>query len=129
MHSEQPKIVGKRRPRSEIRRLVAEFANSGMDASEFCRSRGVSRSSLYRHLKKRQSDGNSAGNGMELLAVEVAGVKCSSPMEDYELAVVLANARRIEVHPGFDMAWCETAGCATRAVGMSLFFATGSATA
>jgi len=102
MHPEQQVAVRQRRPRSEIRRLVAEFANSGMDASEFCRSRGVSRTSLYRHLKKRQSDGSSAGNSMELLAVEVAGVKCSSSIQDYELAVVLANARRIEVHPGFD---------------------------
>jgi hypothetical protein len=48
-------------------------------------------------LKKRQSEGSSACSGMELLAVEVADVQCSSPIQDYELAVVLANARRIEV--------------------------------
>ena len=102
MHPEQQMAVRKRRPRSEIRQLVAEFANSGMDASEFCRSRGLSRTSLYRHLKKRQSEGSSAGSGMELLAVEVAAVQCRSPIQDYELAVVLANARRIEVHRGFD---------------------------
>lgn len=94
--------VRKRRPRREIQRLVAEFVNSGMDASEFCRSRGLSRTSLYRHLKMRRSEGNRASGGMELLAVEVAGVKCSSPIREQELAVVLANARRIEVHPGFD---------------------------
>ena len=92
----------KRRPRSEIRQLVAEFANSGMDASEFCRSRGLSRSTLYRHLTKGRSEGSPASGAMELLAVEVAGVKCSSPIREAELAVVLANARRIEVHPGFD---------------------------
>jgi hypothetical protein len=28
--------VRKRRPRREIQQLVAEYANSGMDASEFC---------------------------------------------------------------------------------------------
>lgn len=102
MHPEEEAVVRKRRPRREIRELVAEFANSGMDASEFCRSRGLSRTSLYRHLKKRRNEGRPASGGMELLAVEVAGVKCSSTIRDPELAVVLANARRIEVHPGFD---------------------------
>ena len=104
MHSEQQMAVRKRRPRSEIRRLVAEFANSGMDASEFCRSRGLSRSTLYRHLKKVGSEGRPVSGGMELLAVEVASVKCSSPIHEPELAVLLGNTRRIEVNPGFDAA-------------------------
>jgi hypothetical protein len=73
-----------------------------MDISEFCRSRGLSRTTLYRHLKKRASEGNLGSGGMELLAVEVAGVPCSSPIGHGELAVVLGNARRIEVNPGFD---------------------------
>ena len=102
MHLEQQIAVQKRRPRREIRQLVAEFANSGMEASEFCRSRGLSRSSLYRHLKKRPSEDNPGSGGIELLAVEVGGVKCSSPIHQPELAVVLGNARRIEVNPGFD---------------------------
>jgi hypothetical protein len=41
---------------------------------------------------------------MELLAVEVARVQCSSPIREHELAVVLANARRVEIYPGFDEA-------------------------
>jgi len=104
MHPEQQIAVQQRRPRSEIRRLVAEFANSGMDMSEFCRSRGLPRTTLYRHLKKRASEGNPGSGGMELLTVEVAGVQCSSPIRHPELAVVLGNARRIEVNPGFDAA-------------------------
>jgi hypothetical protein len=104
MHPEQQLPVHKRRARAEIRQLVAEFATSGMEASEFCRSRGLSRTTLYRHLKKGESEGNRGSGGIELLAVEVAGVKCSSPIRDPELAVVLGNARRIEVHPGFDAA-------------------------
>jgi hypothetical protein len=36
------------------------------------------------------------------LAVEVAGVKCSSPIREAQLSVVLGNARRVEVNPGFD---------------------------
>jgi len=104
MHPQQQIAVQQRRPRSEIRRLVAEFANSGMDMSEFCRIRGLSRSTLYRHLKKRTSEGDPGSGDMELLAVEVAGVQCSSPMGHAELAVVLGNARRVEVNPGFDAA-------------------------
>jgi DNA invertase Pin-like site-specific DNA recombinase len=104
MHPEQQIAVQKRRPRSQVRQLVSEFVNSGIEATEFCRSRGLSRSTLYHHLKKRPSEGNPASDGIELLAVEVAGVKCSSPMGEPKLAVVLGNARRVEVNPGFDAA-------------------------
>ena len=104
MNPEQQIAIQKRRTRREIWQLITEVANSGMDASEFCRSRGLSRSTLYRHLKKRRSEDKStlATAAMELLAVEVAGVKRSSPIGERERAVVLANARRIEVNPGFD---------------------------
>jgi hypothetical protein len=104
MHPEQPIAVQKRRPRGEIRQLVTEFVSSGMEATEFCRRRGLSRSTLYHHLKKRPSESKPASGGIELLAVEVAGGKCSSPIREPELAVVLANARRIEVQAGFDAA-------------------------
>ena len=43
----------KRRTRAEVQELVAEFMSSGIRRSEFCRSRGVSFSTLDRHLKKR----------------------------------------------------------------------------
>jgi transposase-like protein len=106
MNPEQQMAVRRRRTRREIQQLIAELANSGMDVSEFCRSRGLSRSTLYRHWKKRPSEDKPtpAPAAMELLAVEVAGVKRSSPIGERELAVVLANARRIEVNPGFDAA-------------------------
>jgi hypothetical protein len=104
MHPEQQIEVQKRRPRSEVRQLVAEFVNSGIEATEFCRSRGLSRSTLYHHLKKKPAEGNPVSEGIELLAVEVAGVKCSSPIGQGQLAVVLGNARRVEVNPGFDAA-------------------------
>jgi len=42
--------TAKRRTREEIRQIVAEFATSGMPQSEFCDSRGISRSTLDRHL-------------------------------------------------------------------------------
>src|ERR1700690_3231943 len=42
----------KRRTRAEVQQLVAEFVSSGMRRSEFCQSRGLSFSTLDRHLKK-----------------------------------------------------------------------------
>jgi hypothetical protein len=43
-----------RRTRAEVQQLVSEFVSSGMRRSEFCRSRGLSFSTLDRHLKKRR---------------------------------------------------------------------------
>src|SRR5208283_3609239 len=42
----------KRRSRAEVQQLVAEFVSSGMRRSEFCQSRGLSFSTLDRHLRK-----------------------------------------------------------------------------
>jgi hypothetical protein len=42
----------KRRTRAEVQQLVAEFVSSGMRRSEFCQSRGLSLSTLDRHLRK-----------------------------------------------------------------------------
>jgi hypothetical protein len=36
---------------TEVQQLVAEFVSSGMRRSEFCQSRGLSFSTLDRHLK------------------------------------------------------------------------------
>jgi hypothetical protein len=46
--------VPKRRTRAEVQQLVAEFVSSGIRPSEFCQSRGLSFSTLDRHLKKRR---------------------------------------------------------------------------
>jgi hypothetical protein len=92
----------KRRTRAEVQQLVAEFVSSGMRRSESCQSRGLSFSTLDRHLKKRRRKRrrkpiSSAGR---LVRVELAARK--SPMQHCELAVVLPGGRRIEVHPDFD---------------------------
>jgi hypothetical protein len=78
-----------------------------MSASEFCRTRGLAPSTLYRHLRKRRSPCKTAVAGGQLLAVEVSGVNRCSPMHRGEMAVVLSNGRRIEVNPGFDGATLE----------------------
>ncbi len=95
----------KRRTSAEVQQLVAEFVSSGMRRSEFCQSRGLSFSTLERHLKKRRwkrrrTPVSSAGR---LLKVALAAKK--SPRQHDAtcgLAVVLPSGRRIEVHPDFD---------------------------
>src|SRR5271165_6768580 len=95
----------KRRTRAEVQQLVAEFVSSGMRRSEFCQSRGLSFSTLDRHLKKRRwkkrrRPVSSAGR---LVPVELAARKSPTPHDaTCGLAVVLPCGRRIEVHPDFD---------------------------
>jgi hypothetical protein len=95
----------KRRTRVEVQQLVAEFISSGMRRSEFCQSRGLSFSTLDRHLKKlRWKRGRkpifSAGR---LVPVELAARTSPKQHEpSCGLAVVLPGGRRIEVHPDFD---------------------------
>jgi len=95
----------KRRTRAEVQQLVAEFVSSGMRRSEFCQSRGLSFSTLDRHLKKRcwkrrRRPTSSAGR---LVPVELAAGK--SPTQQAPscgLSVVLPGGRRIEVHRDFE---------------------------
>jgi hypothetical protein len=54
INGEQQVGARRRRTRAEVRQLVSEFVNSGMRQSEFCRNRGLSISTLDRHLEKRR---------------------------------------------------------------------------
>jgi hypothetical protein len=94
----------KRRTRAEVQQLVAEFVSSGMRRSEFCQSRGLSFSTLDRHLKKlrwkrRRKPISSADR---LVPVELAARKSPQHEPSCGLAVVLPGGPRIEVHPDFD---------------------------
>ena len=95
----------KRRTRAEVQQLVAEFVSSGMRRSEFCQSRGLSFSTLDRHLKKlrwkrRRRPVSSAGR---LVPVELpAGKSLTQHESSCGLDVVLPGGRRIEVHRDFD---------------------------
>ena len=99
--------TAKRRTREEILQIVSEFATSGMPQSEFCGSRGISRSTLDRHLRKQraQDHGSSAGN--RLLAVEIRTASGSSASTSSGLVVGLTSGRRVEVNRGFDAATLE----------------------
>ena len=100
----------KRRTRAEVQQLVAQFVSSGMRRSEFCRSRGLSFSTLDRHLKKRRwkRRRTPVSSDCRLVPVELAARK--SPMQpgaSCGLAVVLPGGRRIDVHPDFDTSTLE----------------------
>ena len=99
--------TAKRRTREEIRQMVAEFATSGMQGSEFCRSRGISRSTLDRHLRKQraQAQGRRAVN--RLLAVEVRAGSGNWAGNSGGLVVALSSGHRIEVNRDFDAATLE----------------------
>jgi hypothetical protein len=85
---------------------VSEFVSSGMRRSEFCRSRGLSFSTLDRHLQKRRwkRKTRSALADGKLVAVELATKKPAAEQQaSCGLAVVLPDGRRIEVQRDFDV--------------------------
>src|SRR5437899_8311216 len=92
----------KRRTRAEVQELVAEFVSSGMRRSEFCQSRGLSYSTLDRHLKKRRwkrrrRPTSSAGR---LVPVDLAAKKSPTQQEpSCGLAVVLPGGRLVRLCP------------------------------
>jgi len=76
-----------------------------MRRSEFCRSRGLSFSTLDRHLKKRRwkRRRKPVSSASRLVPVELAAKKSPTQQEpSCGLAVMLPGGRRIEVHPDFD---------------------------
>jgi hypothetical protein len=100
----------KRRTRAEVQKLVAEFVSSGMRRSEFCQSRGLSFSTLDRHLKKQRwkRRRRSVSSADRLVSVELAPRKSAKQHEpSCGLAVVLPGGRRIEARPDFDTSTFE----------------------
>jgi hypothetical protein len=81
-----------RRTRAEVQQLVSEFVRSRMRRSEFCRSRGLSFSTLDRHLKKRrwQRSRRPVSSAGRLVKVELAAKKSAThhPVRDYLAAVL-----------------------------------------
>ena len=101
----QPTV--RRRTREEIRQFVAEFATSGMQQSDFCRTRGISRSTLDRYLRKQGMQNQGNVTSTQLLAVEVKIGHGSLPGNSGGLVVALKSGRKIEVHRGFDVSTLE----------------------
>jgi predicted transcriptional regulator len=92
--------------------LVAEFASSGMGRSEFCQSRGLSFSTLDRHLKKLKNQPVSRRRRTrsregKLVRVELAEAQPTRHPSGCSLTVVVPGGRRVEVQPGFDLPTLE----------------------
>jgi hypothetical protein len=106
MTAETKLLAPKRRTRTEVQELVAEFVSRGMRRSEFCRSRGLSFGTLNRHLKKRRWKGRRrrvVADG-QLVPVELSTKKSAMDGESTcTLAVILSGGRRIEVQGDFDV--------------------------
>ena len=86
---------------------MAEFATSGMQQGDFCRSRGISRSTLDRHLRKQRAQDQGSRAGNRLLAVEIRTASGSWASHSSGLVVGLTSGCRIEVNRGFDGATLE----------------------
>jgi hypothetical protein len=110
MTIEKKLVAPKRRTRAEVEQLVGEFVNSGMRRGEFCRSRGLSLSTLSRHLKKqRWKRKNRAASSVGGLVPVELSTKTSPTRHEPScgLAVVLSRGRRIEVCSDFDTSTLE----------------------
>ena len=90
-----------RRTRSEIEQIVKQFAESGLNRSEFCRRHGLCPGTLNRHLQRIGASNAASSDG--LVAVELVGNEFSSDRKGGGgVTVVLSRERRIEVSAGFD---------------------------
>jgi len=93
--------VRRRRSQAEITELVAAYQASGLSQIEFCRTHGVSVSSLSRYCGRRRQ---AEAAEVNLLAVELcAQHPAAGKAADSGLAVS-TGGRRIEVARGFDAA-------------------------
>jgi DNA-binding transcriptional regulator YiaG len=98
---EQVVQVRRRRSQAEITELVAAYEASGLSQIEFCRTHGVSLSSLSRYCSRRRQ---AEAAEVNLLAVELCAQHPSASAVRSGLAVTTAGGRRIEVARGFDAA-------------------------
>jgi hypothetical protein len=100
-----------RRSRAEVAELVAAFAGSGLNRSEYCREHGLSLSSLKRYSKRMGDAGRGWSDrsactapAVSLIPVEVVDRPAAPEGSQTALFVELACGRRIGVGAGFDAA-------------------------
>jgi transposase-like protein len=100
MNEQQVCEVRRRRSRTEVEQLVANYEASGLTRVAFCARHGLSLSTFSRHRKRRERQAASSPN--PLLAVELSPPRASVAAAGGALAVVVRGGRRIEVSRGFD---------------------------
>ena len=104
--SDEQVVAGKgRRTAAEIEQIVSEFQSSGLNRSQFCRSRGLTLGVLNRYLKRMRAAANDGASGDGLVAVEWGGKKLGAERAGgCGLVVVLRSGREIAVSTGFEAA-------------------------
>jgi hypothetical protein len=100
MKEKQGQEVKRRRRRSEVAALVAEYEGSGLRRHEFCQKHGLSLATLNRYRKRLPQDDTC--DETRLVAVEVSARRQLEGEMASDLTVLLANGRRVEVRRGFD---------------------------
>ena len=78
-----------------------------MNQEEFCRSRGVCRSTLYRYLRTQRSQEKQPPATTQLVPVELVDVGGAAFGRWAGLTVVVGNGRKIEVEQAFDAGTLE----------------------
>lgn len=102
MNEEQAQQVRRRRSRAEVEKLVAEYEASGVGRTEFCRTHGLSLSTLHRYCKRRQAHEEASGVG-RWVAVELSGPDAAAGGGGSSgLTVLLSSGHRIEIARRFD---------------------------
>jgi len=96
----------RRRTRQEVERLVCEFVASGLPRGEFCRIHGMTLGTLQRGLnRERMKSRDIQTDGKRLVRVKITGRSGTVDRQHLcGMTVVLANGRRIEFNPDFDVA-------------------------
>jgi hypothetical protein len=101
MSEEQVGAQKLRRTAAEIEQIVSEYKSSGLNRSQFCRSRGLTLGVLNRYLNRTRA----VISGDGLVAVEWSGKKQSvERASSCGLSVVLRSGREIAVNTDFDAA-------------------------
>lgn len=97
----------RRRTRTEVEELVAEFHRSGATQKQFCLNHRLALSTLQRYLHIGPKKGKTLAQS-RLVAVEVAhSSRLREPEVGCGLALVWADGSKLEVQRGFDEATLE----------------------
>jgi hypothetical protein len=106
--SEESGVAVRRRGRAEIEQLVDLYRSSGMERIEFCRSHGMSLSTLNRNLKNQGKQRSRAVpkhvERSRMVAVELDATvsAVAAGRSSGALTVLLANGRKVDVCRDFD---------------------------
>ena len=84
--------------------LLEEFERSGQSVHDFCRDRGVGKSSLATWRRHRRRAVGSVG-ASELVRVAISKQSDGGPAVSSRVLIRLKDGQQIEVAPGTDVAW------------------------